>query len=122
MSETREPTQAIVTADLLSAAQNVIRQILDATSYPATLRGKLGTAETAPLSDPELARRSSGTARDISDEFAIIKAMLLQADKILDAPLANISQRRHRRCHHHQPLRPQTLLYGGHTRNRCKNG
>ncbi len=93
MPETRETTQAIVTADLLSAAQNVIRQTLDATSYPATLRGKLGTAETAPLSDPELAHRSSGTARDISDEFAIIKAMLLQADKILDAPLENISQR-----------------------------
>ena len=93
MPATHQPSPTIVTPELLAAAESVMQQTLDATEYPATLAGKLGTTETAPLSDPELARQSGGTARDISKQFAIIKAMLLQADRILDAPLATISQR-----------------------------
>ena len=93
MPATHQPSPTIVTPELLAAAESVMQQTLDATEYPATLAGKLGTTETAPLSDPELARQSGGTARDISKQFAIIKGMLLQADRILDAPLATISQR-----------------------------
>ena len=93
MPATHGPTPTIATPELLTAAQSVIRQTLDAAEYPATLSGKLGTAEHVPLADAELASRSGGTARDISDQFTIIKAMLLQADRILGAPLASISQR-----------------------------
>ena len=92
MPETREPKQIIVSPDLLRSAQNVIQQTLDVTDHPATLVGKLGTAENTPLSDPELAHQLGNAARDISEQFAIIKAMLLQADRILGTPLASISQ------------------------------
>ena len=93
MPETRETTQEIVTAKLMAAAQDVIQRTLGTTDYPNTLRGKLGTHESGPLSDPELARQHGGSARDVSEQFAIVRAMLFQADQILGTPLAEVSQR-----------------------------
>ena len=93
MPEDQETFQPIVTTDLRLSAQEVIQHTLEVTDHPSVLTGKLGTADTPPLSDPQVAANITATARDISDQFALIRAMLRQADNILDEPLANIARR-----------------------------
>ena len=83
----------IVIQDILVPANDVIRHTVDATDHPEVLTGKLGTSESPALNDPEIAAQTGDTPREISDRFALIRAMLLQADRILGTPLAAISQR-----------------------------
>ena len=93
MPDNEASAKPIVTQDILVPANDVIQHTVDATDHPEVLTGKLGKPDSPALTDLEIAAQTGDTPREISDRFALIRAMLLQADRILGTPLATISHR-----------------------------
>lgn len=88
-----EQLTPIVTADLSDAAQKVIQQTKRNTPYSFFLDAKLGNADTAPLTDAQMAAAYHTPLSTANRRLANAISVLARTDQELDHPLETVAQR-----------------------------
>ncbi len=92
MPKATNALQPIVTENVGSDAQAVIKSVRGNTRFPYLIDAKLGSAEQAPLMDAETAAIGNTPLYTIADKWKEILQQLYETDAKYDSPLRTIAQ------------------------------